>query len=140
MAAPSYSYGDIGADIPDLDNSLPKAPPRTSVNILFYIIWQINIYCGIQLINNSNFSQTLRSKIPYSHRILLLQMEQQLPLQMDLHLIRIRIQVKIIIKTRFSLTFSKIYFRKRQLLQGLLQHHQMNQLPPLQLTNKIGKW
>ncbi|CAB4486647.1 dynein light intermediate chain [Rhizophagus irregularis] len=32
MAAPSYSYGDIGADIPDLDNSLPKAPPRTSPN------------------------------------------------------------------------------------------------------------
>ncbi|GBC09418.1 hypothetical protein RclHR1_08850001 [Rhizophagus clarus] len=30
MAAPSYPYGDIGADIPDLDNSSPKVPSRTN--------------------------------------------------------------------------------------------------------------
>jgi hypothetical protein len=42
MAAPLYPYGDIGADIPDLDNS-NKVPPRPIVNILFYFVLQVNI-------------------------------------------------------------------------------------------------
>ena len=47
MGAPSYSYGDIGADIPDLDstpmahapinNNVPSRP--TKVNTLFYMIF-----------------------------------------------------------------------------------------------------
>jgi hypothetical protein len=53
MGAPSYPYGDIGADIPDLDstpitpipsNSAPSSRP-TKVNTLSYVIFisQINI-------------------------------------------------------------------------------------------------
>ena len=50
MGAPSYPYGDIGADIPDLDSTpiapIPSAPSRPAkVNTLSYILFisQINI-------------------------------------------------------------------------------------------------